>query len=85
MNVPCTIMHHDILARYLLNGADDVVKYEKWWNVKDHEEGERYVTVGRPGYVPAWSELVFPVLSLCLRDSSHNVTLPCTCNRSHCF
>lgn len=47
-----TIVHHGPPPRYLLNGADDVVKYEKWWHVKDYEDGERYITVGRPGYVP---------------------------------
>lgn len=33
--------------QYHMNGADDVLKYEKWnWAVED----ERYITVGRPGY-----------------------------------
>ena len=38
---------HLTFVQYYLNGADDVVRYEKWtWA----SETERYFTVGRPGW-----------------------------------
>jgi hypothetical protein len=41
------------VCRYLLNGADDVAKYEKWMHVADGINGPRYVTIGRPGHTQA--------------------------------
>eukprot|EP00037_Helgoeca_nana_P025312 m.275707 g.275707 ORF g.275707 m.275707 type:complete len:275 (-) comp26905_c3_seq1:740-1564(-) len=43
--------HPDLaFTQYMLNGADDVVKYEKWRYVSAHEDGRRYITSGRPGH-----------------------------------
>lgn len=38
------------IVRYMVNGADDVVKYTKWryLSIKDYDE--RFITIGRPGH-----------------------------------
>jgi SH3-like domain-containing protein len=36
-----------VFVKYLLNGADDVVKYQKW---RHSSESRRFLTLGRPGF-----------------------------------